>query len=164
MTSKSGRKVMKKHALFAIGVGLVFLAYLTVSDSFCRGRGGFGGASRGGGASHGGAYRSGAAVRSPSMSSYSGTRSAASSSRPRSSSHTASRPSTRPSAGNKVAQRPATPTRPPAARPAHPTQGQVSQFLNLPKQPTGGGRTDLAKIGAGVAAGALGAEGAAEAP
>jgi hypothetical protein len=165
---------MKRQALFAIGVGVVFLAYVSVGDSFSRGRGGFGGASRGGGGGGGSAYRGGGAShRSPSMSSYARTRSTTSQHRSTASHQAASRPS-RPTPTNRNAgQRLATASPKPGAGQGarhdanfgmagkpRPTQGQINQFLNLPQQPGGRGGSDLAKIGAGVAAGALGAEGA----
>ena len=44
-----------------------------------------------------------------------------------------------------------------------PTQGQLQQFLNLPQSQRPGRGSDLAKIGTGALAGALGAERHAEA-
>ncbi len=72
----------------------------------------------------------------------------------------------KPSSRDKTAARPAKPTRQPAARPSQPakgrpTQAQVKNFLDSPGK---GGRglsgKDLAKIGGGAAAGALGVEAA----
>lgn len=51
-------------------------------------------------------------------------------------------------------------TKLPTTAMAKPTQRQLQQFINLPKNQRPGRGSELAKIGAGVAAGALGAEGA----
>lgn len=48
----------------------------------------------------------------------------------------------------------------PSGTASRPSREQVQQFLHLPPGQAGGRGSDLAKIGAGVAAGALGAEGA----
>ena len=179
---------MKRLALLALPIGLVFFLFLGAEDGFSRGggRGGFGGGGFGGGYRGGGAaYRGGGANRSPSMSSYSRSRSSVSQSRPRQSSKVASRPQ-RPSTPSKVAsrpQRPSTPSKVASQRPStsgqklssaagsraqnrvpgagewRPTQGQLHQFLNLPQQ-GGKGLSDLGKVGVGAAAGALGYAGA----
>jgi hypothetical protein len=159
---------MKRIVLLGLPVWLAFCLLLGVQDAFSRGgaRGGnFGGSYRGSAS-----YGSGAAMRSPSMSSYSHSRPAVSQSRPRPSSNVATgqqRPSTtsravsqRPSTsgqrvsqgtGSRVESRPGVATRP--------TQGQMQQFLNLPQQ-GGRGLSDAGKVGVGLAAGALGYEGA----
>jgi hypothetical protein len=180
---------MKKLALLAIPMCLVFLLFLAIEDGFSRGGGrggGGGGGFGGGGGGRGGAsYSGGAASRSPSMSSSSPSRSSASQSKPKQSSNVASRPqhSTTPSKAVSQQQRPATPSKAASQRPStsgqkpssaagskvaskgpatgggKPSQGQVQDFLNLPQQ-GGKGMSDLGKIGAGAAAGALGYAGA----
>ncbi len=154
-------------------LSFALIGLLTAGDAFSRGMRGGGASMRGGGA----------AQRSPSM----GHRSSGHSSTPaRSSSSTRqakpsqakakakpSQPSrkptasqTKPSADKKTAARPAKPTKKPAARPSQPpkgspTQAQVKNFLDTPsKGGSGPSGKDLAKIGGGAAAGALGAEGA----
>ena len=163
---------MKRLVLLGLPVCFAFCLLLGFQDAFSRGgaRGGnFGGAYRGSAT-----YRSGAATRSPSMSSYSHSRPAVSQSRPQSR-PVQSRPVTsqRPSTPKQVAsQRPSspgqklssTPGSRPATRPAgpggqKPSQGQVQQFLNLPQQ-GGRGLSEAGKVGVGLAAGALGYEGA----
>jgi hypothetical protein len=172
---------MKKLALLAIPMCLVFLLFIAIEDGFSRGGGGRGGGGgmRGGGfgggygGGGGAVYRGGgAASRSPSMSSHSRSRSSVSQSRPAQSRDVASRPQ-RPSSPGKVAsQRPTTSgqklssaagsraqTGVPAAGQWKPSQAQLQQHLNLPQQ-GGRGMSDLGKIGAGAAAGALGYAGA----
>lgn len=180
---------MKKLTLLALPMCFVFCLFLAADDAFSRGGGGrggggFGGGYRGGGG--GGAYQGGAAHRSPSMSSYSPSRSSVSHSRPQQSSKVASRPkqaskpsqvaSQRPSSSGQ--KRPSTPSQVASQRPGSsgqklsstagsrpgtagpkPSQGQLQQFLNLPQQ-GGKGVSDLTKVGVGAAAGALGYAGA----
>ncbi len=157
---------MKRLVLLALTIFFVSFLFLDAEDAFSRGgRGGsFGGGAgyRGTGAGYGGAGH-----RSPSMSSYSGSRGSVSQSRPSNVSRPQQRPSTpsqvasqRPStsgqrvsqgAGSRVESRPGGTTRP--------SQAQVQQFMNLPQQ-GGRGLSDAGKIGVGLAAGALGYEGA----
>lgn len=128
--------------------------------------GGGGAGMRGGGAHYGG-YSGGAASRSPSMSrpyhssSYSGPHMTSPS--VGSPSHTpggsAARVSTRPETGRIPGTQPGQKI---AGEASRPTKDQVQQFLHLPQDQRGGKMSDLAKVGAGVAAGALGAEGARE--
>ncbi len=105
------------------------------------------------------------------MSSYSGSRSV-SQSRPVQHTQAASRPQRPSTPGQVASQRPGTSgqklseaagsrvdNRRPGAGGARPSQGQLNQFLNLPQQ-GGKGLSDLGKIGAGAAAGALGYAGA----
>ncbi len=157
------------------------IGILTVGDAFSRGmRGGGGGGMRGGGASFRGG--GGASHRSPSMGHRStGSRSTAARStsaarqaRPSGGKAGArpAQPSRKPSTSqkrasrDKTAARPAKPPQKPTARPSQPTKGrptqaQVKNFLDSPGK---GGRglsgKDLAKIGGGAAAGALGVEAA----
>ncbi len=165
---------MKRLALLALPIGLIFGLILVAEDCFSRGGGrggGFGGGGgyRGGGASyHGG----GAAHRSPSMSSHSSSRSSVSQSRPAQSTKAVSKPQ-RPSTPSKAAsQRPTQSgqktsvsagsqvgSKLPSSGAARPSQSQLQQHLNLPQQ-GGKGLSDLGKIGAGAAAGALGYAGA----
>ena len=167
---------MKRLALLAVPICLVFLFFLVAEDAFSRGGRGGGGGFRGGG--FGGGYRGGgsayrgAVSRSPSMNSYSRSRSSVSQSRPRQPSKV-SRPSQRPSTPSREAsQRPSSSgqklsstagsrvqNRPPAAGQWRPSQGQLQQFLNLPQQ-GGRGLSELGKVGVGAAAGALGYAGA----
>jgi hypothetical protein len=174
---------VKRLALLALPIGLIFCLILVAEEGSSRGGGG-----RGGGFGGGGGYRGGgggAAQRSPSMSSYSPSRSSAAQSRPKQSSNVASaqkRPSTpskvasqpqRPSTSGKAAsQRPSSPgqklssaagsrvqTKVPGAGEWKPSQSQLQQHLNLPQQ-GGKGLSDLGKVGVGAAAGALGYAGA----
>lgn len=170
---------MKRSVLFGLAVWSVFFLFLGAEDGFSRGGGrggGFGGGGgyRGGGGGFGGgaSYHGGAAYRSPSMSSYSHSRSSVSQSRPRQSTSVASQPK-RPSTPSKAAsQRPSTSgqklssddrskiqSRLPDTGGARPSQGQLKQFLDLPQQ-GGKGLSDLGKVGVGAAAGALGYAGA----
>jgi hypothetical protein len=158
-------------------LAVALIGVLAVGDAFSRGF-------RGGGRPSGGArYQgSGAAQRSPSMGHRNtGQRSTpakkSSSARPAKPTGTkaAARPSqpsrkpsaspTKPSSG-KAAARPSQPSRKPSGVPSQPSKGrpsqaQVKNFLDTPSK---GGRgpssKDLAKVGAGVATGALGAEAA----
>lgn len=154
---------------------LLFVVSIAGSEVLARGFGG-GGGLRAGGGSFGGSS-GGAAFRSPSMSrpspgGSSFSRPTATPSRPQQYARPAaptSRPTSRPGSGvPQVAGRPGT-DRIPSSQPgqriaggagARPSRDQVQQFLHLPQGPAGGRGSDLAKIGAGVAAGALGAEGA----
>jgi hypothetical protein len=164
---------MKRLVFLALSMWLAFFLILGAEECFSRGGrggGGFGGGYRGGGG--GAAYRGGASYRSPSMSSYSPSRSSVSQSRPRQSSNVASRP-----------QRPSIPTKATSQRPSSsgqklssatgskaqnrlaqsgaskPSAAQLQQFMNLSQQ-GGRGMSDFSKIGVGAAAGALGYAGA----
>jgi hypothetical protein len=164
---------MKRLALFSLIVWAALFLFLGTENGFSRGggRGGFGGGGFGGGARGGGAaYHGGAAYRSPSMSSYSHARPAVSQSGPRPVANVSSRPkppstpskvaSQRPgSAGQKIAAGSKIDSRLPGTGGTRPSQGQLKQFLDLPQQ-GGKGLSDLGKIGAGAAAGALGYAGA----
>jgi hypothetical protein len=161
---------MKRLTLLAVPICLFFLFFLVTEEAFSRGGrgGGFGGGYRGGGA----AYRGGAAMRSPSMSSYSRPRSSVSQSKPRQSSSVATRPQRSSTPTRAASQRPSSSgqklssaagsraqNKPPAAGQWRPTQAQLQQHLNLPQQ-GGRGLSDAGKVGVGLAAGALGYEGA----
>jgi hypothetical protein len=147
-----------KKSIF-ITLAIVFVVGIWAQDIMARGFGG-GGGGRGGGGGYGGYRGGGAAYRSPSMSRPSSAR--VSSYQP---SKQVSRQAT---SRQRVASRPATGTIPgkgaaanlPRTTMAKSTQGQLQQFLNLPQSQRPGRGSDMAKIGAGVAAGALGAEGA----
>ncbi|MEW6139864.1 MAG: hypothetical protein AB1733_16700 [Thermodesulfobacteriota bacterium] len=164
---------MKRPAVLIAAI--LFLLSISAEDLMARGggggfRGGGGGGFHGGG---GGAYRSSGAVhRSPSMSRPSSARPAVQQpSRPQSR-QAMSKPASSPKKASppkqQIASRPGTGagpgSRPPGGRQgdrvSRPTQGQVQQFLNLPQGQQPGRGSDLAKIGAGAAVGALGAEGA----
>ena len=157
---------MRKTSI--IGIAILFICGLSTQEIMARGFGGGGG--RGGGASfHGGG---GAANRSPSMSHSSSSRQAVHQPSRPANRQTVSKPSSpanRPSGPPKrqVAERPGNgpgqgvrPGGAPGDRMSRPTQGQVQQFLNLSQGQKPGIGSDIAKIGAGAAAGALGVEGA----
>jgi hypothetical protein len=154
---------MKKPAFLILAVFLT--GCLAVGDAFARGF-------RGGG-HRGGSFHGGASFRSPSMHYQLGRRHSVSQQRQRA-------PSQRDfgrtaPARRQAAQRPGS-RRPESARPGRgfrqtpgriapgdyrrPSQGQLKQFLDLPKQQGKAGRSDLAKLGSGIAVGALGTEGA----
>jgi len=151
------------NRLSIISLALLFAVAGSTSDVSARGFGG-GGGFRGGGAGFGG-HVGGAAFRSPSMSRPSFDHFEA----PRIREMPAARPMeyARPSVpvGRALGDLPRTVTRPEMGRrPAdamasRPSRDQLQQFLNLPQGPAGGRASDLAKIGAGAAAGAVGAEG-----
>ena len=160
-------------ALLAVPIWSVFFIFLSGEDAFSRGGGsrggGFGGGSQGGGRA---SYHGGAASRSPSMSSQSPSRASASQSTQRQSPNVASRPQHSSTSSHAASQRTSSSgqkissaagskveKRLPDAGGAKPSQGQLQQFLDLPKQ-GGKGASDLAKIGVGAAAGALGYAGA----
>jgi len=149
-------------------LALLFVVAGSASDVSARGFGGGGGFRGGGGAGFGGAgfggHTGGAAFRSPSMSRPSFEHFAA----PRFD-QMRSRPMeyARPSMpvdrsfreAPRVATRPEMGRRPADAVASRPSREQLQQFLNLPAGPARDRASDLAKIGAGAAAGALGAEG-----
>jgi hypothetical protein len=145
---------MKKSAFITLAILFVF--GVSAQEIMARGFGGGGGG--------GGGYRSsGAAYRSPSMSRPANYQSRA---RTYSSAQRVSSDSTSPK--QRVASRSATGAISDRASTGNfgrtgaqkPTQGQVQQFLNLPRGQVSQRGSDLAKIGTGAVAGALGAEGA----
>jgi len=156
---------MKKSVFLVLAVFLI--GCLTVGDAFARGFRG--------GAQRGGSFRGGAAVRSPSMNFQSGRRPSVSQPRQRVSGQrnfgntaparkqSVQRPvSRRPESappGRGFRPTPATPGRVAARDYKRPSQGQLKQFLDLPKSKGKADRSDLAKLGSGIAVGALGTEG-----
>lgn len=157
---------MKRSVVITLAI--IFVVGIWAQETMARGFGGGGSRGSGGGGIRGG----GAAYRSPSMS------------RPsfdRADSHSSSRPTTRqassrPSSSAKkqitskkeMASRPitgeatgkSTVEKPGRTAMDRPTEGQLGKFLNLPQSQRPGRGSDLAKIGTGAVAGALGAEGA----
>jgi hypothetical protein len=148
---------MKRPAFLAIFTLFVFCLFLGAEDASSRGGRGIGGPR-------------GAVSRSPSMSSYSPSRSFAPQSRPPA--RAVSQPQRPPArtvspgpgpSGSKLPSTsgPRADNRLPDAGRVKPSQGQVKDFLNLPQQ--GGDRlSDLGKIGVSGAVGALGYAGARE--
>ncbi len=165
---------MKKSAAITIPVLFMLFGYVCVEEAFCRGgRGGGFGAGNMGGSYSGAARSGGASHRSPSMSSHTGARSSGSVSRQASSGNISSRPQRSQGSVKKASEGSRAPAAKPAsgsgARPAarpggpgsqKPSQAQVQQFLDLPKQQGSGGLTGLEKVGVGAAVGTLGYAGA----
>ena len=156
-----------KRSIF-ITLAIIFVVGIWAQEIMARGFGGGGGGRGGAGGYRGG----GAAYRSPSMSRPSSARvSSYQPSRQVSRQASSKQPSSvsrqKPSK-QQIASRPATGTLPgkgattnlPRTATGKPSKGELQQFLNLPQSQRPGKGSDLAKIGAGVAAGALGAEGA----
>jgi hypothetical protein len=148
---------MERPAFLAISTLFVFCLFLGAEDALSRGGRGM-------------SRPVGVASRSPSMSSYSGSRSFASQqtptrrvvSQPQRPPGRAVSPGPGPS-GSKLPSTsvPRVDNRLPEAGRAKPSQGQVRDFLNLPQQ--GGDRfSDLGKVGVSAAVGALGYAGARE--
>lgn len=164
---------MRKSAILILSVALIGL--LAVGEALSRGMGGGGG--RGGGMGGGGSSFSGggAAGRSPSMGNRStGQRSTQSMShsaqqpskpsggtakaKPSQPSHKPSTSQAKPSGDKKVVAKPTKPSQPSKGGPS---QQQVKNFLDTPSKGGGGPSAgDLAKMGGGAAAGALGVEAA----